>query len=115
MSSQNICTVERVLSNPTSMDNVCELVTPDAAYMSLSLNNPDLKQIIPWRGAHSKAGPAAIVETFINVGRYWETKAFNIEALFESGENIQVNGYSHISVQGSRHHQELPIGDLVQS
>jgi len=64
--------------------------------MPLSLNNPDLKQIIPWCGTHSKAGPA-IVETFINVGRYWETKAFNIEAIFESGENIlSQRALSHI-------------------
>jgi uncharacterized protein len=74
------------------MDNVRELVTPDATYVSLSLNNPSLKQIMPWCGTHDKAGPAAIVETFINVGRHWETRAFDIEAIFESGENVQVNG-----------------------
>jgi uncharacterized protein len=26
------------------------------------------------------------------VRRHWETKAFNIEAIFGSGENVQVNG-----------------------
>jgi len=92
MSSPNLRSVEQLLSNPTNMDNVRELVTPDATYVSLSLNNPSLKQIMPWCGTHDKAGPAAIVETFINVGRHWETRAFDIEAIFESGENVQVNG-----------------------
>ncbi len=92
MSAQNIRTVERLLGNPTDMDNVRELVTPDATYVSLSLDSPSLKQVMPWCGTHDKAGPTAIVETFANVGRHWETRAFNIEALFGSGENVQVNG-----------------------
>jgi uncharacterized protein len=84
--------MEKLLSNPTNMDNVRDLVTPDATYVSLSLNNPAFKQIMPWCGTHDKAGPAAIVEIFIKIGRHSETKAFNIEALFRSEENVQVNG-----------------------
>jgi hypothetical protein len=70
MCSQNIRTVERLLSNATNMDNVRDLVTPVATYVSLSLGNPDLKQIMPRRGTHNKARPAAIVKSFINMGRH---------------------------------------------
>jgi uncharacterized protein len=78
MPSENVRAVERLLSNPIDIDNVKELVAPDATYVSLSLNNPSLKQIMPWCETHNKAGPAVIVETFINAGLHWETKTFNI-------------------------------------
>jgi hypothetical protein len=57
MSSKNIRAVERLLSNTIYIDSVKELVAPDATYVSPSLNNPSLKQIMPWYGTQNKAGP----------------------------------------------------------
>ena len=57
MSSKNIRSIERLLSNPIDIDSVKELVAPDATYVSPSLSNPSLKQIMPWCGTQNKAGP----------------------------------------------------------
>jgi uncharacterized protein len=45
---------------------------------------------MPWCG--TSQGPEAIVRTFVDVCRYWTIDAFEIEALFDSGENVAVFG-----------------------
>ena len=82
--------ITSILNDPTSLDNVRALVTADVTYVSLNYDNPDLKRVMPWAGTGH--GPEAIVKTFIDVGRYWNTEAFAIEALFSSGENVAVFG-----------------------
>jgi uncharacterized protein len=73
-----------ILKNPTDIDHVRALVTPDIVYVSLNQDNPDLKKIMPWAG--KSHGPESIVETFVDVGRYWQIQAFETEALFGCDE-----------------------------
>ena len=42
--------------------------------------------------AHEHAGPESIVDTFVDVGRYWEVITFEPEAVFCSGEYAAVFG-----------------------
>ena len=81
-----------ILERPTDIDHVRSLVTDDMTYVSLNYENPDLTSIMPWCGTHAHEGPASIVQTFIDVGRYWEVVAFKIEAVFGSGENAAIFG-----------------------
>lgn len=71
-----------ILKNPTDIEHVRSLVTPDVTYVSLNYDNPDLKKIMPWAG--TSQGPESIVKTFIDVARYWEVRSFEPEALFGS-------------------------------
>lgn len=71
-----------ILKNPTDIEHVRSLVTPDVTYVSLNYDNPDLKKIMPWAG--TSQGPESIVKTFIDVARYWEVQSFEPEALFGS-------------------------------
>src|SRR5580704_4022778 len=71
-----------ILKNPTDIDHVQSLVTPDVTYVSLNYENPDLKKIMPWAG--TSRGPESIVKTFVDVSRYWQIQAFEPEALFGS-------------------------------
>jgi hypothetical protein len=41
---------------------------------------------MPWCGTHENAGPESIVQTFVDVDRYWEKLSFEVEALFGEGE-----------------------------
>lgn len=84
--------VEKLLSNTTNAVVVEELVTPDATYISLNYHHPNLTSIMPWCGTHEKAGPKAILETFIDVGKHWETKDFTTKGFFGSGEDVAVFG-----------------------
>ena len=71
-----------ILAKPKDIDHLRALVTPDVTYVSLNYDNPDLKKIMPWAG--TSRGPESIVKTFVDVSRYWEIQAFEIEALFGS-------------------------------
>jgi uncharacterized protein len=73
-----------LLRNPTNIDHVRSLVTPDVTYISLNYDNPDLKRIMPWAG--TARGPESIVRTFVDVSRYWEIQSFQPEAVFGSEE-----------------------------
>lgn len=84
--------VEKLLSNMTNDDIVASLVAPDATYVSLNYNNPDLKKIMPWCGSHEKSGPSAFIQTFTDVARFWSNEGSNINAIFGSGENVAAFG-----------------------
>jgi len=71
-----------LLKNPTDINHVRSLVTPDFTYVSLNYSNPDLKRVMPWCG--TSHGPEAVVNTFVDVARYWKVQAFEPEALFGS-------------------------------
>jgi uncharacterized protein len=71
-----------ILKNPTDIEHVRSLVTPDVTYVSLNYDNPDLKKIMPWCG--TSRGPESIVKTFVDVSRYWGVQSFETEALFGS-------------------------------
>ncbi len=82
--------VQAILSEPTNRERVRGLVHPDATYVSLNYENPDLHKIMPWAG--TQTGADAIVDTYSEVGRRWSNEGFDIEELFESGENVAVFG-----------------------
>ena len=71
-----------ILDRPADIDHVRSLVSPDVTYVSLNYSNPDLKRIMPWAG--TSHGPESIVNTFQDVGRFWEVVSFEREALFGS-------------------------------
>jgi uncharacterized protein len=82
--------VAAILDNPKDIANVRSLCAADVTYVSLNYEDNELKRIMPWCG--TSHGAEAIVQTFVDVGRYWKIVAFNIEALFGSGENVAVFG-----------------------
>jgi uncharacterized protein len=82
--------VAAILDNPKDIANVRSLCAADVTYVSLNYEDNELKRIMPWCG--TSHGAEAIVQTFVDVGRYWKVVAFNIEAVFGSGENVAVFG-----------------------
>ena len=73
-----------ILKNPTDIDHMRSLTTPDVTYVSLNYDNPELKKVMPWAG--TSKGPESIVKTFVDVSRFWRIEAFATEALFGSDE-----------------------------
>ncbi len=82
--------VRTLLSDPTNPEVVHRLVAPDATYVSLNFDNPDLQRIMPWAG--TRTGPGAVLDTYTRVNRYWHSEAFEIGELFGEGENVAVFG-----------------------
>ena len=66
------------------------LVAPDAIYVSLNFDNPELKKIEPWAG--TSKGPDEFSNTFSRVAKYWKIEDFKVTDMFGSGENVAVFG-----------------------
>lgn len=74
------------------------LVADDAIYMSLSFENKELEAIEPWCGV--RKGRQIYIDTFSNVGTYWEVNDFQITELFGENENVAVFGqFTYTSVE----------------
>lgn len=82
--------VRMLLDDPTNPDVVHRLVAADATYVSLNDHNPELRRIMPWAG--TRTGPAAVLDTYTRVNRYWHSEAFEVAELFGDGENVAVFG-----------------------
>lgn len=92
MASTSIEIVQKLLAITTNTAVVRELCSADLTYVSLNFSDPDLHKIMPWCGTHTRAGPDAIVETFVNVGRHWVNKDFMIQSIFGDETNVAVFG-----------------------
>ena len=90
MSSSPAQVIQTLLANPTDLQHVKSLTTPDITYVSLSENNPQLKRYLPWAGTNK--GPDSIVRTFEGIGRTWETQAFEVREVIEQGETVAMFG-----------------------
>ena len=82
--------IQTILNDPTNPEVVHRLVAPDATYVSLNFDNPDLRRIMPWAG--TRTGPEAVLDTYTQVNRFWSSEAFEIGELFGEGENVAVFG-----------------------
>ena len=69
---------------------VKRVVAPDATYVSLNTDNPELKEIMPWTGIST--GPQAFLSNLGLMFTRWENQAFNVTAMFGSDENVAVFG-----------------------
>src|SRR5690606_19535036 len=69
---------------------VRSLTTPDVTYVSLNYDNPQLKRVMPWCG--TARGPEAIVQTFVDVARFWSVEAFEPQATFGDSQQAAMFG-----------------------
>lgn len=82
--------VGRWLQNLLDPDVVNQVVAPDATYVSLNSDNPELKKIMPWTG--TSHGPDAFLSNLSAMFSRWENQAFNVTAIFGSDDDVAVFG-----------------------
>lgn len=85
-----LAVLQTILSNATNLDFVKQYTTDDFIYVSLNYKNPDLNQIMPWAGTNQ--GTEGLVQTFINVSRYWTIDEFEIQDSFENKDGAAIFG-----------------------
>ena len=85
-----LAALQSILSNPTDFEFVKQFTTDDFIYVSLNYEHPELKRIMPWAGTNE--GTKGLVQTFIDVGRYWTTDNFEIQDTFENGNGAAIFG-----------------------
>ena len=103
-SAASLAVVMDFLSN-TAPDKVeaaaTRLVAPDAIYISLNFDNPELKKIEPWTG--TAKGPGAYSSTFLRVAEFWKIEDFTITDKLASGEDVAIFGkFTYRSVEVGR-------------
>jgi uncharacterized protein len=82
--------VNKWLQNLLDPDVVNSVVAPDATYVSLNTENPELHKIMPWAG--TAQGPQAFLGNLGAMFTRWENQAFNVTSMFASEENVAVFG-----------------------
>ncbi len=90
MSASPVEVVDTWLQNLLDPDVVNRLVAPDATYVSLNTDDPELAKIMPWAG--TSHGPQAFIDNLGNMFTRWENQAFNVTAVFAADENVAVFG-----------------------
>jgi ketosteroid isomerase-like protein len=65
-------------------------MTPDATYVSLNFDNPQLKKIEPWAGTHK--GAQALADVFAGIQRFWKTLDFKVTDSVEQGSRVALFG-----------------------
>ena len=90
MSASPIEVVGNWLQNLLDPDVVNSVVAPDATYVSLNSENPELQRIMPWTG--TSHGPQAFLDNLAKIFSRWENQAFEVTTMFASGENVAVFG-----------------------
>ena len=90
MSADPIDVVNEWLQSLLDPDVVNRLVAPEATYVSLNTEDSELREIMPWAGTWR--GRQAFLDNFETMFTRWENQAFNVTAMFASGENVAVFG-----------------------
>ncbi|UST79637.1 nuclear transport factor 2 family protein [Pseudomonas siliginis] len=92
-SDASLSVVMEFLANtaPDKVEAAAEkLAAPDATYVSLNFDNPELRKIMPWTGTNK--GPKAFSSLFMKVQDYWKIENFTIDSKFSSGEEVAIFG-----------------------
>lgn len=92
-SAASLSIVMEFLANtaPDKVEAAAEkLAAPDATYVSLNFDNPELREIMPWTGTNK--GPKAFSSLFLQVQDYWKIEDFTISTKIASGEDVAIFG-----------------------
>ena len=90
MSANLTAMLQQLLQNTSNLKVLQQLMTPDATYVSLNFDNPELKKIEPWAGTHR--GPQALPDVFGAIQRFWKTLDFKVTDTIEQGSRVAFFG-----------------------
>jgi uncharacterized protein len=90
MSDSPLEVVGKWMHNLLDPDVINSVVAPDATYVSLNTENPELTRIMPWAG--TSHGPQAFLANLSEMYTRWENQAFTVTTMFASAENVAVFG-----------------------
>jgi ketosteroid isomerase-like protein len=90
MSTNLSAVLQELLQNTSNPEVLQQLMTPDATYVSLNFDNPELKKVMPWTGTHK--GPQALSDVFGAIQRFWKTIDFKVTDTVEQGSRVAFFG-----------------------
>lgn len=69
-------------AEPAGPDVVNSVVAPDATYVSLNTETPELAKIMPWAG--TSHGPQAFLDNLGTMFTRWDNQELNVTTMFAS-------------------------------
>ena len=90
MSTTLTAVLQELLENTSNLTVLRQLMTPDATYVSLNFDNPELKKVMPWTGTHK--GPQALPDVFGAIQRFWKTLDFKVTDTIDQGSRVALFG-----------------------
>jgi len=90
MSTNLTAVLQELLQNTSNLKVLRQLMTPDATYVSLNFDNPELKKVMPWTGTHK--GPQELSDVFAAIQRFWKTLDFKVTDTVEQGNRVAFFG-----------------------
>jgi uncharacterized protein len=90
MSTNLSAVLQQLLQNTSNLKVLQRLMTPDATYVSLNFDNPELKKVMPWTGTHK--GAQALFDVFTAIQRFWKTLDFKVTDTIEQGSRVALFG-----------------------
>jgi uncharacterized protein len=90
MSNNLTAVLQELLQNASNLKVLSQRMTPDATYVSLNFDNPELKKVMPWTGTHK--GPQALLEVFGAIQRFWKTLDFKVTDTIQQGSRVAFFG-----------------------
>jgi uncharacterized protein len=90
MAGSAVDTVTKLLQNLGNPEVVQSLVAPDAVYVSLNQDHPELKQILPWAGTHH--GPSSFTDALGMMFTWWANELFEATDIVGDDERAAVFG-----------------------
>jgi ketosteroid isomerase-like protein len=90
MSTNLTAALQELLQNTSNLNVLRQLMTPDATYVSLNFDNPELKRIMPWTGTHK--GPQELHKVFTAIRSFWKTLDFKVTDTIEQGDRVAFFG-----------------------
>ena len=90
MSTNLTAVLQELLQNTSNLKVLRQLMTPDATYVSLNFDNPELKKVMPWTGTHK--GPQELADVFAAIQRFWITLDFKVTDSIEQDNRVALFG-----------------------
>src|SRR5580692_10772084 len=112
MSTNLSAVLQQLLQNTTNLKVLQQLMTPNATYVSLNYDNPELKKIEPWVGTHK--GPQALSDVFAAIQRFWKRLDFQGTDTIEQGSRGALFGSFTYKSNATGKEKNSPFGLLAR-
>ncbi len=111
MSTNLTAVLQEILQNTSNLKVLRQLMTPDATYVSLNFDNPELKKIVPWTGTHK--GPQALPMSLGNPTLLENTRLQGHRRI-EQGSRVALFGsFTYKSNVTGKEITRLPFGTIL--
>ena len=104
---------EELLQGFGNPDVARKLVAPNATYVSLNYENPELRRILPWAGTNH--GPDSLTTALGTMFTWWENERFDVTDVIGNEDRAAVFGSFRYRSRSQDKVVESPFAILIRA